>query len=100
MPSPITWDTLQEFATSLPCVRMASFGSPVVPPVANHEEVSEGEKTRPLASADGSSPSMAAPKSWTATCPGSESGRGGGGLPPGVVTSTTCFSEVWRAKAG
>ena len=32
-PSPNHLGALQAFATSLPCVRMASFGAPVVPPV-------------------------------------------------------------------
>ena len=43
--------TIRALATSLPCVRRAIFGAPVVPPVQNHDEGSSGRTCRPLTSA-------------------------------------------------
>jgi hypothetical protein len=99
--SPSAAERLHALATSFACVRIASFGSPVVPPVANHDEGSSGEMIRPLASADGSSAAIEEAKSWRATCLGARSTapRASTSGPVAVGTSTRCFSEDLRASA-
>ena len=66
-------ETLHALATSFPWVRIASFGSPVVPPVANHDDSygeSAGRSRAPTVLG-----AIAAPKSCTPTCFGARRPR-------------------------
>src|ERR1700750_1406248 len=80
---------------------MASFGAPVVPPVANQEDESDGENVRPLRSAEGSSSPIAEAKSCSPTPPGKaceSTERASSESWPGAQTETTCFRAAGRAE--